>query len=412
MDRIGSRKSGQGVNSTQQPKLTQTHKNALGGSPSDPKGVVVDEATPCQSGGVVGPYRADPPTARSGLAALSSYMEVKSATRVGLCVAKSQTELYKWQGRKASTLRNCTPLAQVDADRSRKLAMCGGAIAIRHWYDHDRQTFESANWCNMPRLCQACAHARGIKLAKSNAAKVAELLKADPTLRPWFLTFTVKNGHDLAERLDHLLSSFSKGWKRNKNHALGKRRRSEFCAPEGVIYSAEIKRGANGGLWHPHLHCLFLVSTTAGWKHEHGKTGRQLDAASHRRLCDEWHDITGDSYVINAKPLRTALDMDEGEEVKEEHLLVELFELFKYMTKPGDTNPEDVVEAWRLCQGKRLVRSFGIMVGVEVPDNLNDEPLDGPSLEMWWRWQQGRYQLHSTKDVPASEAHERTNSAA
>ena len=411
MKNMGSRMSGQGVKSTHETKPAQTYKNALGASPSDPKGVVVDELDLPPTGGGSGPYRAEPSTVPGDSAALSSYMEVKSATSVLRCVANYAPEVFKWQGRKSSTLRNCAPLAQVDADRSKKLAACGGAIAIRHWIDHDRHTFQSANWCNMPRLCQACAHARGIKYAQANAAKVAHVLNDDRDLRPWLVTFTVKNGHDLAERLEHLTTSFSKGWKRRKDHARGKRRWSSFCAPEGVIYSAEIKRGANGGLWHPHLHCLCLVPVSAGWRFEQGKTGLQLDAASHRRLCDEWHEITGDSYVVNAKPLKTAVHLQSGEPVREDYLTAELMELFKYMTKPGDTSPEDVVHAWQTTIGKRLVRSYGNLVGVEVPDDLNGEPLDGPSLLMWWRWQQGLYRFHSYNHVPGVESDERTKSA-
>lgn len=419
MDVIDSRNEPQAVLQPDGSNTSQTLPNASSGPETASGGVVVDAVD--LPGNGVGSTRigAVQTPVSGGSSFLSSYMEVNSGTSVRLCVQsavtaldKIQPDLAKSESRKRGTLRIVEPLARHDSDRAEKLANCGGAVAFRYWIDHDRTTLHRANWCNMSRLCQACAHARGIKLAKQAAAKVSHVLDDDRDLRPWLVTFTVKNGHDLPERLRHLLDGFSKGWQRRKNFEKGKRQRSAFNAAVGSIYSAEIKRGKNGGLWHPHLHCLWLVSNSATWRWESGKTGIQLDANSHRQLCDEWYEITGDSYVINAKPLKTALDMAAGEPVREDYLTAELFEVFKYLTKPSETQPADVVEAWRVTQGKRLVRSHGNLVGLKIPDTLDGELLGGDAWEFWLRWRQGRYQRDNVNFVPGETSDDRTKSAA
>ena len=418
MNVIGSQEERQGVNQASGSILAQTLTNAPRVPATVSGGVFVDASDRLRNGVGSAPIGTVQTPVPGGLRLLSSYMEVKSGTRVRLCdqnsdLAESKvlSDVTKFGTRKSGTLRIVGPLARYDTDRAAKLSKCGGAIAFRYWFDHDRSTMHTANFCNMPRLCQCCAHARGIKLSKNAAEKVSHILNDDRDLRPWLATFTVKNGPDLAERLEHLTSSFGKGWQRRKNHEKGKRHWSAFNAVAGSIYSVEIKRGKNSGQWHVHLHCLFLVPASV-WRWEEGKTGLQLEANAHRQLCNEWHEITGDSYVINAKPLRSAVDMASGEPVRVDYLTTELFEVFKYLTKPSETLPADVVEAWFVTQGKRLVRSHGNLVGLKMPETLNDEPLDGDSLELWYRWREGRYQRETVKFVPGESSDDRTKSAA
>ena len=319
-----------------------------------------------------------------------------------VAICKVLPDIEKAAVRKRGTLKVVGEVSKVDSDRADKLAGCGGFVQMEYWCDHDQTTVKSATWCNMPRLCQACGHARGIKLAKSSAEKVATVLNDDRDLRPWLVTFTVKNGACLVERLNHLLDGYSAGVQRARDASNGKRRQSQFGHVKGAIISVEIKRGKAGG-WHPHIHCLWLVPASV-WSWHEGKTGVQLEPNSHRELCDEWHEITGDSFVVNAKPLETAQDMAKGDPVNDEYLVAELFEVFKYLTKPGETCPKDVVHAWQVTQGKRLVRSYGNVRGLKIPEDLNDDPLTGDSFEVWFRWKQGRYQRTSVKFVSRKES--------
>jgi hypothetical protein len=350
----------------------------------------------------------------SGCSLFCSYQEVKSGNagpqEASQILHKVLPDIEKVTRRKVGTLKLLDALRNHDPERADKLKNCGGHLAFRHWIDHGVNTLASASWCNMPRLCQACAHARGMRLARAAAEKAVTLLDDDRDLRPWLVTFTVKNGPDLAERLNHLLNSFSKGWERRKNFRSGKRPWTPVDAPEASIFSAEIKRGSGGRLWHPHLHCLWLVPKHV-WKSVAFGQGRKLELESRDALRGEWHDITGDSSVVSCDYLRTGQDMDEGKPVDEQYVMTELFEVFKYMTKPGDDmKPADVVHAWQTAIGKRLVRSHGLFRGLVVPEALDDDPLDGPSWEIMMRWWDGAYRrvsqrfMEGTDHVGKSEA--------
>jgi hypothetical protein len=318
-------------------------------------------------------------------------------------------EVARYALRKSTTVPVVQELEALDYERSKKLQDCGCRVTIAHWLNHQRALIKDANFCNMPRLCRFCAHARGVHLARSSALKASEILKGNSDLRPWLVTLTVKNGSDLSERLNHLIKSFKDGWKQRENWARGRRKWSAFCSPAGVIWSVEIKRGGNSGEWHPHMHALWLVRRDR-WEWHEGQAGYQLDPFSHRELCDGWFDVTGDSYICNAKPLRSALDLDHGVDVEPAALMCELFEVFKYLTKPSDTTPADVVESWRISQGMKLVRSYGVFRGLKLNEDAAGTVLDGDCWERLFRWQGDHYRESGEwKFVPGREPGDEQN---
>ena len=75
-----------------------------------------------------------------------------------------------------------------------------------------------------------------------------------PTLRPFLVTLTVKDGPDLAERFAHLHKAQRELWKRK--HRIYE---SSLDGVDGAVWSYEIKRGQGSGLWHPHLHMIALA---------------------------------------------------------------------------------------------------------------------------------------------------------
>ena len=115
------------------------------------------------------------------------------------------------------------------------------------------------------------------------AEKVQHLLTENPHLIPWMVTFTVKNGADLGERYAHLHKSVKA---MNKNRTRGDRGH-EIMKAAGSVWSYEFKRGSGSGMWHPHMHAVWLCTSP-------------LDV---EKLSKEWHHITGDSYIIEAHPM-------------------------------------------------------------------------------------------------------------
>jgi hypothetical protein len=339
--------------------------------------------------------------------------EVKSGQESEVVASKAvearneiHSEAEVWAARKRRSQAVVLPLRTVDADRAAKLSNCGSWMAIRHWVKQHRTSMYAANFCQMPRLCQSCSHVRGMKLAMAYAEKAAHLLAENPDLRPWLVTYTVRTGPDLAERFDHLQRSISSMWQRVKDSKKQGRKVSKFAAIQGQVISTEIKRSKVGEhLWQPHAHALALVDHREWRPVQVDGLELVLDYVPHQQICDEWQEITGDSYICNAKPLSSGLDLGAGAEINRCALLRDLFEVFKYLTKPGELSPQDVIDVWRLLCGRRAVRAFGRLHGVQVPEGYEGESLGGDAWEVWHHWERRQYLPRYVRfvagDVPA-----------
>lgn len=67
---------------------------------------------------------------------------------------------------------------------------------------------------------------------------------------------------------------------------------------------------------------------------------------------------------------------------------------FKYAVKFSDLSPADNWHAAQIFKGKRLLGSFGLFRGVDVPEELMDTPLDDlPYVDRFYRFLQGNYQF-------------------
>ena len=109
------------------------------------------------------------------------------------------------------------------------------------------------------------------------------------------------------------------------------------------------------------------------------------------RLSREWHEITGDSYIVDVRP------------ISQEDPASGFIEVFKYAVKFSDQEPADTVHAWETLKGKRLLASSGCFRGVDVPDELTDDCSDLeclPFMDMLYRYMHGAgYTLDHTTPV-------------
>lgn len=254
-------------------------------------------------------------------------------------------------------------LLPVHQDRAKRLTSCGDYLVFRHYWTVDRVRLHGASLCCMHLLCPLCAIRRGSK-ALSAYLKRWEVIQAEkPALRPFLVTLTVKDGHDLAERFKHLHAGQRELWMR-KHRGRG----SVLDGVVGAVWSYEVKRGSGSGAWHPHLHMIALAETMPS----------QSDLAS------EWHNITGDSFVVDVRPISP----DEP--------VTGFIEVFKYAVKFSDQAPADTVHAWDTLRGKRLLASAGVFRGVQVPEDLldDDSDLDDlPFVTLFYRFLPGGYSL-------------------
>lgn len=258
--------------------------------------------------------------------------------------------------------------AQELAKHQKRLSTCGEYLVFRHYFTIDEVKLHGASLCMQHLLCPLCAIRRGAKSLKAYLDRWEVIKAAQPLLRPFLVTLTVKDGPDLAERFKHLKKSQAELWHRKRRG-----RGSVLDGVAGAVWSYEIKRGKRSGEWHPHLHMIALAESMT------------LEEADNLGpLSREWKNITGDSHMVNVRPI----DQDDP--------VSGFVEVFKYAVKFSDQPPADTVHAFLTLRGKRLLASSGCFRGVPEPDNLMDdaEALEGlPFATLFYRFIGKAYRL-------------------
>ena len=241
---------------------------------------------------------------------------------------------------------------------ARRVQSCGDYLVFRHYWSVDKVRLHGASLCCKHLLCPLCAIRRGSKALKAYLDRWEVIQAEKPALKPFLVTLTVKDGDDLAERFQHLKKGQQELWMR-KHRGRG----AALDGVAGAVWSYEVKRGTGSGSWHPHLHMIALAEN-------------QPDQV---QLSSEWHNITGDSFIVDVRPITG--DPVEG-----------FMEVFKYAVKFSDQPPADTVHAFETLRGKRLLASSGAFRGVVVPEDLMDdqEGLDDlPYVTLFYRYLAG-----------------------
>jgi hypothetical protein len=208
--------------------------------------------------------------------------------------------------------------ANVPASRLERFKCCGGGCVVEFSPSLGKHRVR-ANYCG-DRFCEPCVKARSLRVRKS----LLEWTQGE-TVR--FLTLTLRGtDQPLQAVLSRLLSCFVKlrEWKFWQ---------SGVRAGAAVV---EITRGGKGDHWHVHLHALLI--------------GQWIDQ---RQLSDAWKKVTGDSSIVDIRPIRSNKDGVEY--------------IAKYATK-GWTwaileNPEWLLECIIALRGRRLFLTFGEWYG-------------------------------------------------
>lgn len=249
---------------------------------------------------------------------------------------------------------------------------CASYLHFRQYYTVGKVRLVGANFCRRHLLCPPCAIRRAAKTLKAYLDRLRVLKAVNPALRLSLVTLTVRNGPDLAERMEHLRACVSDVLKRRKKARNGSRHKTEWAKIEALVGSYETTNRGNG--WHPHAHILVLHS-------------ERLDYSA---MIEEWRRLTGDSCMIHVDAARHPDDPAR-----------DFLEVFKYALKFSDLTPAQNLEAYAVLRGKRLLFSAGAFRGVEVPDDLGDDLLDDlPYLDLFYRWIAGQYHLEMREPEP------------
>lgn len=257
------------------------------------------------------------------------------------------------------------------------IASCGNYLHFREYYTVGKVRLHMAQFCKQHLICPLCAIRRGAKALGVYLERWDVIRAERPELRPYLITLTVKNGDDLEERQAHLTGSLRRLMDRRRNFNAGSRGHpwTELCKVQGAVYTLELTNKGQG--WHPHCHMIALCASEP----------------SQEALSAEWKGITKDSFIVDVRPITG--DPTEG-----------FMEVFKYAVKFSDLSLEDNWHAAQVLKGKRLLNSFGLFRGVQIPESLLDEPLDDlPYWDRFYRYLQGEYQFtgESPKSAQSSE---------
>jgi hypothetical protein len=254
-----------------------------------------------------------------------------------------------------------------------KLYQCGSYLLFRHYMAHSETRLIQSYSCDVALLCPLCAIRRAAKHLRRYVER-CELLAGAHDF--YLVTLTVKNGPDLEERYRHLVSS----WKRLNHRA--KKGYGVYADASGSFGSVEFTKSEAG--WHPHMHMIWAMP----------KGSDPVRYGKDSQLALDWLAATGDSFIVHAKRIEAAEGAPavngEVAAAANDPLIAALCETLKYALKFSDLSLTDNVYAFECLRGKRLTRSYGCFYGLEVPERLDDDELDGPFIDLIYRFMGSR----------------------
>lgn len=277
----------------------------------------------------------------------------------------------------------------------------------------------NGNFCKQHAVCPVCAdRSQNRRRARYNEPikEQASLVK-DGKRYAYILTFTIKDGESLAERLSNLKQS-KLNWRK-----MGQKRKNGFSGGEARKIKAglstiEIKRGSGSNLWHVHAHELIFTDQQLDYgiynqnhKSElekiHGKNNipkELLDSIVEEKvtfngeevaiskISKEWLKATnGESIDISVEPLYHIPKKASPKKQRkcasmsfEQSIAYQAKEVLKYMSKPSENTPEDMLEIITDTYNKRMVATYGEFRGVPGNDYEIENKPDSENYVIVW----------------------------
>ena len=228
---------------------------------------------------------------------------------------------------------NSIPLPDAEAELAKRcsvnLAGCANYLVFNDYYTIGQQKLVKAFTCKQHLLCPFCAARRSAKQMAAYVEKIDHVTQADKSLKPIMITLTVKNGLDLTERFIHLQKSFQRLIERRRDWLKKGRGRTEFRKLDGALYSFEFTYSQEQG-WHPHVHMVALAH----------------DWIDREALSKEWHEVTGDSFIVDVRKIRSRSTNEADSD-----LMSGLAEVLKYALKFSDLEDLQVWQAYMQLRG-------------------------------------------------------------
>lgn len=264
-----------------------------------------------------------------------------------------------------------------DPETAAAVERCGSGIVMRHYHSVGETRVKAIlpEFCRKRFLCSMCDAIRAGKTLGKYVDRVLSVLREYKWQHCCYLvTFTVKDGEDLGERVRHLRDGYREVMARRRRFKASTSKRTwrwtEAGKALGGMHSVEVKRGENSGLWHPHLHAVWVCE----------------DEPEQWKLREEWSEICGDSWVVDVRRFHS-MEMSDGMVIADrEGLGKDLCEVVKYSLKFSDLEFEDQFHASRVLRkamrAMRLFGSFGCLWGLKEENIECDTLLEQLDAEM------------------------------
>ena len=309
-------------------------------------------------------------------------------------------------------------------DKIDKIKSCCSVVELSATYtevDHVVEQVMSVvngNFCKQHAVCPVCAdRSQNRRRARYNEPikEQASLVKEGKRYA-YILTFTIKDGESLAERLSNLKQS-KLNWRK-----MGQKRKNGFSEGEARRIKAglstiEIKRGSDSGLWHVHAHELIFTDSPLDYmvydqqikKELQKKFGSKIpkevlkaaaietatfngEEVAVSKISKEWLKATGgESISIDVEPLQHIPKNASYKKQRkcasmsfEQSIAYQAKEVLKYMSKPSENTPEDMLEIITDTYNKRMVATYGEFRGVPGNDYEIENKPDSENYVIVW----------------------------
>lgn len=255
--------------------------------------------------------------------------------------------------RKEMTYRYIVPrLALIDEKHAQEVALCGEFVQVAYCKRCKAKHFAGNNRCRS-RFCIDCAHRRSMIYVARMLGAIMPYLEQGYI--PHMLTLTIRDGENLSERLKFLCDSWRKMTHEDRE---GRRKYKERM--KGGFRTIEVKIGAGSGLWHPHIHALYLSPSD-----EFEKDFNWL-----RRV---WKRVTNDNGSVEIHQVKSRNDTGILKAVCEvvKYCIAVDKETLGYMSDARE-DLRRFEELYYSLKGKRMFNTWGLLRGIKESD-LEDE---------------------------------------
>ncbi|HSW65499.1 MAG TPA: hypothetical protein VLH56_19640 [Dissulfurispiraceae bacterium] len=299
-------------------------------------------------------------------------------------------------------------------DKVRRVYDCSGVIELRATYTPDESgvleqklSVHNASFCKQYLVCPICA--RRVQSIRRKRFEEPIRRMVETHKNAYMVTFTIKDGLSLRDRLIHLRKSVRAFMR------MGQVRRRRQVDESGKVWTVygrsggeagkfgagvlgtEIKRGDDSQQWHVHAHGIFFTDEALDYRvydkekraQLHAKYGNSIpkeeldkialarvmfggESVAVSKISSEWFAATGDSISIDVRPIKGSV----------RKVWDTCREILKYPVKHNpNQDHSDTIEIIEETFGKRMFSTYGLLRS--IPDNDFEDPETESSSEIY-----------------------------